>query len=83
VVCPSCAARAPGLTVVRPRAVEALGRLATMAWDEAMTAQLGRVDLDLRDVLDGHVARLAGTPARVPRFLREVATAFRVTGENA
>jgi hypothetical protein len=54
-----------------------------MAWDEAMAARLGGVERDLRDVLDGQIARLAGTPARVPRFLREVASAFRVRGENA
>lgn len=83
VVCPSCATRMHGLTTVNARAVEVLGCLATMAWDEAMTARLGRVEGDLRDVLDGQIARLAGTPARVPRFLREVASAFRVTGENA
>jgi len=82
-VCPSCAAKAPGLTIVSPRAIDALGRLATMAWDEAMAAVLGGVEHDLRDVLDGHIARLAGTPGRVPRFLREMASAFRVTGENA
>jgi hypothetical protein len=63
--------------------VEALGRLGTMAWEEAMTARLDGLERDLRDVLDGQIAHLAGTPAKVPRFLREVASAFRVTGENA
>ena len=83
VVCPSCAARMHGLILVRPRVVEALGRLGTMAWEETLTARLDGLERDLRDVLDGQIAHLAGTPARVPRFLREVASAFRVTGENA
>jgi len=83
VICPSCAATSPGLAVVAARTVDALARLPIMGWEEAMTAPLGRVEPDLREILDGQVARLAGTPARVPRFLREVASAFKVTGENA
>ena len=82
-ICPSCTARLPGLALVGARAVEALARLPIMGWDEALTAPLGRVEPDLRETLDGQIARLPGTPARVPRFLREVASAFKVTGENA
>jgi DNA repair protein RecO (recombination protein O) len=83
VVCPSCVRGGHGLTAVGPRAVEALARLKTMAWGEAVVARLGRAEGELRDVLDGQIARLAGAPARVPKFLREVGSAFRATGERA
>ena len=83
VVCPSCARRGHGLMVVSARAVDALARIKTVAWDEAAAARLGSAGRDLRDVLDGQIARLAGAPARVPKFLREVSSALRVTGEQA
>ena len=75
--------------MVSPRAVDALGRLRTMAWEEAIAVRLGSAARDLRDILDGQVARLAGVPARVPKFLREVSTPFltearmKVTGDRA
>jgi DNA repair protein RecO (recombination protein O) len=83
VVCPSCARTGPGLMLVSARAIDALARLGTMAWDEATATRLGPAGRDLRDVLDGQVARLAGAPTRVPKFLREVSSALRVTGEQA
>ena len=89
VVCPACSRREPGLTTVSPRAVDALGQLRTMSWDEAMSARLGSAARELREILDGQIARLAGAPARVPRFLREVSAPFvtgarlRITGDRA
>jgi len=89
VVCPTCSRRETGLLMVSPRAVDALGRLRTMAWEEAIAVRLGSAARDLRDILDGQVARLAGVPARVPKFLREVSTPFltearmKVTGDRA
>jgi hypothetical protein len=68
---------------VSARAIEALTRLKTMAWNAATATQLGPAGRELRDILDRQIARLAGAPARVPKFLREVSSAFRVTGERA
>ena len=82
VVCPSCARGGHGLMAVSPRAIDALAQLKTMAWDEATAARLGRAERELRDLLDEQVTRLAGAPARVPKFLREVSSALGVTGER-
>jgi len=79
-VCPRCARDGQGLTMVSSRAVGALARLPTMAWDEAVAARLGSVGREVLDVLNSQIARLAGGPARVPKFLREVASVF-VSGE--
>jgi DNA repair protein RecO (recombination protein O) len=83
VVCPSCAHSGHGLTRVSARAVAAFAALTTMAWDAASTARLGPASRDVREILDGQIARLAGTPARVPKFLREVSAVLPVTGEHA
>ena len=81
VLCPACARGGHGLTTVSARAIDALGRLRTMAWDEAIAVRLGSTGRELRDILDGQIARLADAPARVPKFLREVSAPF-VTGQR-
>jgi DNA repair protein RecO (recombination protein O) len=83
IVCPPCAQDGQGRMPVSARAIETLARLKTMAWNEATAARLGPAGRELRDILDGQIARLAGAPGRVPKFLREVSSAFRVTGERA
>src|SRR5262245_56364517 len=80
VLCPACARGGHGLMTVSPRAIDALGRLRTMAWDEAIAVRLSAAGRELRDILDGQIARLAGAPARVPKFLREVSAPFVTEG---
>lgn len=71
--CAVCAAAGEGLLPVSPATLTVLRRLRGMAWDEAMSASLGRAERELRDALDVQVTRLAGHPVRASRFIREVA----------
>jgi DNA repair protein RecO (recombination protein O) len=83
IVCPRCAGHAEGAMPVTARAIGTLARLKTATWAEATAERLGPAGRELRDILDGQIARLAGGPARVPKFLREVSAVFRATGERA
>lgn len=72
VLCRRCAAAAPGVLVVSPAALRALGWLRTCSWPEAMAAVLPPIENELRQLLDTHVAHLSGHSGRASRFLREV-----------
>jgi hypothetical protein len=43
-----------------------------MPWRDAMDLALGATEDHVREIVDLHVARLAGQPARAARFLREI-----------
>ena len=72
IVCEACAPGLPGLVPISPAAVSALERLRTAAWDEALTAPLGRTEGELKLVLESYLTRLIGQPPRATKFLREV-----------
>ena len=72
-VCASCVA--PGTMAVSAGAVAALQRLRTTAWHDATTTSLGRIEPELRELLERHVAALIGQSSRASRFLREVCQA--------
>lgn len=72
VVCEACAAATGDAVRVEPATVAALRRLRTLSWEEATAARLGRVEPELRELLDRQVARLIGQPTRTSRFVREV-----------
>jgi DNA repair protein RecO (recombination protein O) len=76
VTCTACAGRARGAIRVDVGSLGALRRLRTLAWHEATTVTLGRAEDQVRDVVDLHVASLAGQPPRASRFLREVERSF-------
>jgi DNA repair protein RecO (recombination protein O) len=71
--CAACAAVADALLPVAPATLGVLRQLRGMAWDEAISAPLGRAERELRDILDVQVSHLAGHPVRASRFIREVA----------
>jgi DNA repair protein RecO (recombination protein O) len=71
-VCPTCAQVIPGLIAVTVAAVTALTRLRTLAWDQALEVPLGRVEQEVRRLLEAQTTRLAGQPSPASRFLREV-----------
>jgi DNA repair protein RecO (recombination protein O) len=71
-VCASCAAVLPGVLTVSAAAVHALTRLRATSWEEAMATGLGRVEAEVRNVLDAQVAGLIGHATRSTRFLREI-----------
>ena len=52
-----------------------------MSWGEAMTVPLGRAEDQVREIVDLHVARLAGQPVRSSRFLREIERCWPASGE--
>jgi hypothetical protein len=43
-----------------------------MPWRDAMGLAFGATEDHVREIVDLHVARLAGQPARAARFLREI-----------
>jgi DNA repair protein RecO (recombination protein O) len=72
-VCARCAAATPGAVTATPAALHGLRRLRSCSWPEATGAPLGRVEGELRRLLEAHVAYLGGRSSRATRFLEEVA----------
>lgn len=72
VVCGECGRGVADTVQVQAASLAALRRLRTMAWDEAMANRFGRVDAELRELLDFQVAHLIGSPVRTTRFVREL-----------
>lgn len=70
--CGACASRTRGAIRVEASTLGALRRLRTMPWSDAMRLALGETEDHVREIVDLHVARLAGQPARAARFLREI-----------
>jgi DNA repair protein RecO (recombination protein O) len=79
-VCEACAPGLPGLAPISPAAVAALERLRGAAWDEALAVPLGRLEGELKTVLDVHLTRLLGHAPRATRFLREVRRVSEIAG---
>lgn len=71
-VCAACASRTRGALRVDPRTLGALRQLRAMPWADAMGLASGATDDRVREIVDLHVARLAGQPVRAVRFLREI-----------
>jgi DNA repair protein RecO (recombination protein O) len=70
--CAACASRTRGAIRVDASALGALRRLRSMPWGDAMALTLGATEDHVREIVDLHIARLAGQPARASRFLREI-----------
>ena len=69
-VCASCVT--PGASMISGAALTALQRLRVAQWHEGTTTRLGRIEPELRGLLERHVATLIGQSSRAARFLREV-----------
>ena len=82
-VCEVCAPGLPGLVPISSTAIAALERLRGAGWDEAMAAPLGRVEGELKTVLDVHLTRLIGHAPRATKFLREVRRMSEIAGDRA
>jgi len=80
-VCDACAPGLPGLVPISPSAIVALERLRTAAWEDALSAPLGRTEGELKIVLEAYLTRLIGHPPRATKFLREVRR-LSVTGDR-
>lgn len=70
--CATCASRARGAIRVDAGILGALRRLRAMSWRDAMELALGSAETHVREIVDLHVAGLAGQPPRASRFVREV-----------
>jgi DNA repair protein RecO (recombination protein O) len=70
--CATCAGRTRGVLRADASTIGALRRLRAMPWRDAMGLPLGATEDRVREIVDLHVARLAGQPARATRFLREI-----------
>lgn len=77
--CAVCAGRTRGALRVDARTLGALRRLRAMRWSDAMGVDLGATEDRVREIVDLHVARLAGQPARASRFLREIERSWSAT----
>lgn len=80
-VCERCARGVPGLVLISPGAIAALDRLRSAAWDEALAMPLGRIEGELKTVLEAYVTQLIGQPPRATKFLREVRRLSRTAGD--
>jgi len=81
-VCETCAPGLPGLVPISPAATAALERLRASAWDDAVGTPLGRVEGELKTVLEAHLTRLIGHAPRATKFLREVRRLTKVGGDR-
>ena len=77
--CAACAGRTRGALRVEGRTLGALRRLRAMSWADAMRLALGTTEDHVREIVDLHVARLAGQPVRAARFLREIERSWPVS----
>jgi DNA repair protein RecO (recombination protein O) len=82
-VCDACAHGLPGLVPISPSAIAALERLRTASWEEALGASLGRMEGELKIVLEAYLTRLIGHPPRATKFLREVRRLSEIVGDRA
>ena len=82
-VCETCAPGLPALVPISPAAISALERLRASAWDVAVATPLGRVEGELKAVLEAHMTRLVGHAPRATKFLREVRRLTRVGGDRS
>jgi DNA repair protein RecO (recombination protein O) len=76
--CAACAGRSRGAIRVDAGTLAAMRRLRAMPWGEAMGLVAGETEDRVREIVDLHVARLAGQPVRTVRFLREIERAWPV-----
>ena len=76
--CAACASRTRGALRVEGGTLTALRRLRTMSWSAAMGLALGATEDQVREIVELHVARLAGQPGRAARFLREIERCWAV-----
>jgi DNA repair protein RecO (recombination protein O) len=81
-VCEACAPGVPGLVPISTAATAALERLRVSAWDEAVGTPLGRLEGELKTVLEAHMTRLVGQAPRATKFLREVRRLTRTGGDR-
>ena len=81
-VCDDCARGLPGLVPISPAATAALDRLRTTAWDDAIGRPLGRMEGELKIVLEAHMNGLIGQASRATRFLREVRGLSKIAGDR-
>jgi DNA repair protein RecO (recombination protein O) len=76
-VCPSCGTALGGVLTVDGGTLGALKRLRRATWNETTVLPLGRAEVELRALLEAHVASLIGQSTRSARFLREVSRVGR------
>jgi DNA repair protein RecO (recombination protein O) len=81
-VCEACAPGLPGLVPISPAATAAFERVRTAAWDEVVGAPLGRMEGELKIVLEAHMTRLIGQAPRATKFLREVRRLSHTAGDR-
>jgi DNA repair protein RecO (recombination protein O) len=82
-VCDACSHGLPGLVPISPAAIQALERLRTAGWDEALGAPLGRTEGELKTVLEAYLTRLIGHAPRATKFLRDVRRLSEIAGDRA
>ena len=82
-VCEACAPGMPGLVAISPAAIATFERLRAEAWDEAVGTPLGRLEGELKIVLEAHMTRLIGQAPRATKFLREVRRLSGMAGDRA
>lgn len=82
-VCESCARGLTDLVPISAAATTALELVRSAAWEEAVSASLGRTEGELKVILEAHLTRLIGHPPRATRFLREVKRLSETAGDRA
>ena len=63
--------------------IAAFERLSSAAWEEAVGTPLGRMEGELKTVLEAHMTRLIGQAPRATKVLREVRRLPRTAGDRA
>jgi DNA repair protein RecO (recombination protein O) len=81
-VCGACARAGLAATPVSAAAVTALSGFRARSWEEGLAMPMGRVEAELRAVLESHMSRLIGHPTRSAKFLREVQRLTGVSGDR-
>jgi len=81
-VCERCGRGLAGLVPISPAAIAGLECLRDAAWEEALSAPLGRTEGELKTVLEAHMTRLIGQPPRATKFLREVRRLSEIAGDR-
>jgi len=71
-VCETCVRAGADALPISPSAIDALDRLRSLAWDEALVRPFGRAEAELGGLLDTQVSRLMGHTPRSTKFLREL-----------
>jgi DNA repair protein RecO (recombination protein O) len=81
-VCDGCAPGLPALVPISTGATTGLERLRASAWDEVVAMPLGRLEGELKLVLEAHLTRLIGQAPRATKFLREVRRLSEIAGDR-